>query len=124
MRGSVPWRGHSFTVKVEGNTRVITSDDLPPHPTGRFPISPSDLAYRTDTNPNSIRRQHIRVALPAHPTFAARPHCALGAVGILLTGVPLFNALDAPGRDAAGNSTLVGYTIDGFGTYGPYEHGK
>ena len=158
VRGAVTWRGHSFTIKVEGNKRVITSDDLPPHPTGRFPISPSDPAYRTDTNPNRIRRQHIRVALPAHPTLAARAHCAPGAVGILLTGVPLFNALDAPGRDAvahetqdrchghpqesgvyhyhsltnciadkpdaAGNSPLVGYAIDGFGIYGSYEHGK
>ena len=158
VRGAVTWRGHSFKIIVEGDKRVIASDDLPPHPTGRFPISPSDPAYRTDTNPNRIRRQNIRVALPAHPKLAARAHCAPGAVGILLTGVPLFSALDAPGRDAVahetqdrchghpqasgvyhyhsltnclndkpdadGNSPLVGYAIDGFGIYGPYEHGK
>ena len=131
---------------------------FPATPPGRFPISRSDPAFRYDTNPNRLRRQNIRLALPASPTLAARAHCAPGAVGIMLTGVALFNALDAPGRDALahetqdrcqghpqqsgvyhyhslssciddkpgadGNSPLIGYAIDGFGIYGPYENGR
>jgi len=155
--GAVRWP-HKFVVTVEGDRRILTSNDFPSHPTGRFPISRSDPAFRYDTNPNRLRRQNIRLALPASPTLAVRAHCAPGAVGIMLTGVALFNALDAPGRDALahetqdrcqghpqqsgvyhyhslssciddkpgpdGNSPLIGYAIDGFGIYGPYEHGR
>jgi hypothetical protein len=42
----------------------------------------------------------VTVSLPANPILADQPICAPGAVGILLTGSVLFNALDAPGRDA------------------------
>lgn len=42
----------------------------------------------------------MRIALPAEPQLAPQPSCAPGAVGVLLSGVVLFNALDAPGRDA------------------------
>lgn len=156
VRGVVRWP-HSFVVTVRGNRRVLTTNDLPDHPTGRFPIARNDPAYRYDTNPNRIRRQHIRIELPANPE-AARTRCAPNVVGILLTGVALFNALDDPGRDAVahetqdschghpqrtgayhyhsltncmdfrpdadGNSPLVGYALDGFGIYGPYENGR
>jgi hypothetical protein len=157
VTGSVRWP-HHFTITREGNKRVILSNDYPDHPTGNFPIARADPAFRYDTNPNRLRRQNIRIELPADPKLAARPHCAPGAVGIMLTGVALFNALDAPGRDALahetqdrcqghpqqsgvyhyhslsscihagpgsdGNSPLVGYAIDGFGIYGPYEKGR
>ena len=157
VRGSVTWP-HSFKITREGDKRVFASNDFPNHPTGHFPIARNDPAYKIDRNPNSIRRQSIRFELPAHPKLAKRARCAPGAVGILLTGVALFNALDAPGRDAVahetqdschghpqesgvyhyhsltnclndkpdadGNSPLVGYAIDGFGIYGPYENGR
>ena len=157
VRGSVTWP-HSFKVTRQGDRRVLASNDFPDHPTGHFPIARNDPAYRIDRNPNSIRRQRIRIELPANPKLAAHAHCAPPAVGILLTGVALFNALDAPGRDAVahetqdrchghpqqrgvyhyhsltnclkdkpdadGNSPLVGYAIDGFGIYGPYENGR
>ncbi len=157
VRGSVRWP-HSFKIALRGDKRVFTSNDYPSHPTGHFPIARNDPAYRIDRNPNSIRRQRIHFELPANPKIAARARCAPGAVGILLTGVALFNALDAPGRDAVahetqdschghpqeggvyhyhsltnclndkpdadGNSPLVGYAIDGFGIYGPYENGR
>src|SRR6185503_17104106 len=41
--GSVSWP-HRFTMSREGNLRVFTSNDLPDHPTGRFPIQSSDDA--------------------------------------------------------------------------------
>lgn len=157
VRGSVRWP-HHFTITREGNTRVLTSNDLPDHPTGIFPIRRNDPAFHYDRNPNRIERQTIRIELPADPRLAARPHCAPAVVGIMLTGVALFNALDAPGRDAVahetqdrchghpqesgvyhyhsltnciedkpgpdGNSLRVGYALDGFGIYGPYENGR
>ncbi|MBI1204716.1 MAG: YHYH protein [Rhodopseudomonas sp.] len=99
VRGSVRWP-HKFNVYVKDGRRILSTNDLPDHPTGRFPVSRDDPAYRIDRNPNSIARHDFTIELPAHPRPAAQAHCAPGAVGILLTGVALFNALDAPGRDA------------------------
>ncbi len=104
VRGSVTWP-HSFKVTRQGNKRVLTSNDFPNHPTGTFPIARNDPAYRIDRNPNSIRRQNIRIELPANPKVSANATCAPNVVGVLLTGVALFNALDAPGRDAVAHET-------------------
>jgi len=104
VRGAVMWP-HKFNVTVKGDRRVFSTNDLPAHPTGRFPIACNDPAYKIDRNPNSIRSHNIKFDLPAHPKLAARPSCAPGTVGILLTGVALFNALDAPGRDAVAHET-------------------
>jgi hypothetical protein len=41
--GSVNWNS-VFTISLENGQRVIRSNDLPDHPTGNYPISPSDDA--------------------------------------------------------------------------------
>jgi hypothetical protein len=97
--GSVTWP-HSFTITVQGDQRVFTGNDLPDHPTGVFPISPSDDAYAVDRNPNSIHSQTVTFGVPANPSVAAQPTCVGGEVGIMLSGVVIFNAFDAEGRDA------------------------
>ena len=97
--GSVTWP-QSFTVTVQGDQRIFTGNDLPDHPTGNFPVSSSDDAYTYDRNPNSIQSQTVSFGVPANPTAAAQPNCVGGEVGILLSGVVLFNAFDAEGRDA------------------------
>ena len=102
--GSVTWP-HQFTVSVEGDKRVFKSNDLPDHGTGIFPISRFSEAYQYDRNPNKIQEQNILMELPANPQLATAPSCAPGAVGILLSGVVLFNALDASGRDAVAHET-------------------
>lgn len=97
--GSVTWTS-SFTVSLQGDQRVFTGNDLPNHPTGNFPVDPSDDAYAVDRNPNSIQEQSITLSLPANPTAAAQPNCVGGEVGIMLSGVVIFSAFDAEGRDA------------------------
>jgi len=97
--GSVSWP-HSFTISVQGDQRVFTGNDLPDHPTGNFPVSSSDDAYAYDRNPNSIKQQSISLSLPANPVAAAQPNCVGGEVGIMLSGVVIFSAFDAEGRDA------------------------
>lgn len=104
VRGSVTWP-HQFKIAIQGDKRVLTSNVFPNHPTGNFPIARDDPAYRYDRNPNRITRQNFRLELPAHPKLAAQPSCAPGVVGILLSGAALFNALDAPGRDAVAHET-------------------
>ncbi len=104
VSGHVVWTPH-FVMTLQGDMRIFTSNDLPNHPTGSFPIPSGDDAYRYDRNPNAIKEQTVAVSLPANPLAATQPLCAPGAVGILLTGSVLFNALDAPGRDAVAHET-------------------
>lgn len=98
--GNITWPHHISITRV-GDMHRIVGNDLPVHPTGTFPISPSSEVYKYDTNPNSIRAQEILMGLPADPIVAARESCvSFGAVGMLLTGGLLYNALDANGEDA------------------------
>jgi YHYH protein len=100
--GDVHWPNASLDVASKGKYRVITGDGLPlDSTTGTFPVSPSDDAYAFDRNPNTIRAQTLSLRVPKNPVEAAQPSClSLGMIGMLLTGVPLFDALDAAGRDA------------------------
>jgi hypothetical protein len=141
--GDVKWPSH-FSITVKDGKRIFTGNGLPPHGTGIYPIPKNAEAYRYDQNPNSIETQSLTFSIPANPTLAEQPSCAPGAVGILLSGVPLFSAIDAPGRDAVAHEVqdkcdghpqpagiyhyhslspcnpspgLVGYAIDGFGIF-------
>jgi hypothetical protein len=157
VSGAVAWPQHALTITLDGDNRIFTSNDLPDHPTGIFPIARTDPAYQYDRNPSKIAAQTFQITLPANPVLSDQSTCAPGAVGILLTGVSLFNALDAPGRDAVahevqdacqghpqesgayhyhsltsclpdtttpdGHSTLMGYSLDGFGIFGRRDVG-
>ncbi|HSX45989.1 MAG TPA: YHYH protein [Candidatus Saccharimonadia bacterium] len=147
VNGSVMWQA-SFSNNVSDATRTIVTNDLPNHPTGVFPVAASDAAYAYDRNPNSIKGQTLSYSLPSNPTYG-NPNCMGGQSGIMLTGVALFNAFDAGGRDAgawevqdacSGHPqkdgeyhyhtlsacikdtnvrTVIGYALDGFPITGP-----
>lgn len=100
VQGSVNWVS-TFVSSVMNGLLNVTGNGLPSHATGNFPISPSDPAYQYDKNPNAIQSVTISWGLPLNPQLAASPSCTnLGAIGVLLTGARIFNALDADGRDA------------------------
>ncbi len=102
VQGNVTWPNHFFTISTEGNKRIVTSNDLPDHPTGIFPIGYSDPAYSFDQNPNSIIKQSIALTMDLNPKLAEKPSCLpMGMIGIALTGIAIFNGLDGMGRDAA-----------------------
>ena len=147
VQGNVMWQA-SFTNSVSGSTRTIVTNDLPSHPTGIFPIATADPAYAYDRNPNTIKGQNFTYSLAASPQYG-QPNCMGGEVGVTLTGVILFNAFDAGGRDAgawevqdacSGHpqkdgvyhyhtlsgcikdtsvQTVIGYALDGFPITGP-----
>jgi hypothetical protein len=102
VRGDVSWPDADISIRTEGDQRLISSNALPDdHTTGIFPVRRDDPAFRIDRNPNAITAQAITLALPRSPTFAATPGCVpMGMVGVMLDGVPFFNALDDAGRDA------------------------
>jgi hypothetical protein len=104
VSGNVAWPNARISITREGDQRIVRANNLPTHPTGVFPIQPTDSAYRYDRNPNGIREQNILLTLPAVPTAAATPSCVpMGMVGFAVTGVALYNALDAAGMDAVAN---------------------
>jgi hypothetical protein len=105
--GSITWPSN-FTISVQGDQRVFAGNDLPDHPTGSFPIASSDDAYAYDRNPNSVKQQSITLSLPANPVAAAQPNCIGGEVGIMLSGVVIFSAFDAEGRDAPAHEVQDG----------------
>lgn len=102
VAGSVSWNG-TFAATTSGATTTITSHAVPiaPHTTGIFPIQATDPAYQYDRNPNSIGTHAIDASLNANPVIASSPSClGMGAIGITLTGVAIYNAFDAAGYDA------------------------
>ena len=96
-----------LSVLIVHDTRKIRGNALPNHPTGQFPISPNDEAFNYDRNPNSINAHRFEVSFPVNPVITAGPSCVpMGAIGIMLTGGVLFNALDARGDDALAHEIL------------------
>jgi len=101
VQGAVSWPARRLTITAAGGAIHITTNDLPSHPTGVFPIASGDPAYLYDRNPNSIRAQSFDVRLPLSPKAAPSPSCLPGGpIGVLLSGAYLFDGLDAMGRDA------------------------
>jgi hypothetical protein len=124
VEGAVSWPNATYSMKVSGNTRLITSNGLPTdHATGIFPIQKNDPAYRYDANPNSITAQSYSFSLPASPTALAAPDCIYGQVGIMNDGVPLFDGFDAEYRDAVAHETQDAWEAhpDSAGVY--HYHG-
>ena len=103
VQGDVAWPDATLSITTANGERGIRGNGLPiNHTTGNFPVRPSDHAYAIDRNPNTITPQQIALSLPLAPVRAAVPECVpMGMIGILSSGVALFNALDAGGRDAA-----------------------
>jgi hypothetical protein len=154
--GDVQWDEADYTITKEDGKRIISTNNLPvDHTTGVFPVSEDDDAYEVDRNPNTITEQDYTIELDATPEVADEPSCVGGIVGVLKSGVLLFNSVDAGGRDAVayevqdecdghpnpsgyhyhsasdcvladldsgtGQSSLIGYALDGFGIYGPRD---
>jgi hypothetical protein len=149
VEGTVQWDA-SFSMLVADGTRTVTTNDLPrEHTTGNFPVQPDDPAYQYDRNPNQIAAQSLTYDLNANPEFKDQPMCVSGESGVMQTGVALFDAFDAGGRDAGAwevqdgcdghpqmsseyhyhtlssciddtsVSTVIGYALDGFPITGP-----
>ncbi len=94
-------------IAISGARRTITGNALPDHPTGQFPISRSDDAYFYDRNPGTIQPHRFSASLPVIPEISETPACLpMGAIGIMLTGAVLFNALDARGENALAHEIL------------------
>lgn len=148
IQGKVNWE-QNITSEIKDGKRIITTNDLPAHHTGVFPVASSDPAKMYDANPNAIKAQSFVYSLTANPENGNTPQCMGGEVGIMLSGVALFNGFDAGGRDAGAwevqdscdghpqnhgayhyhtlsrcisdisVQTVIGFALDGFPITGP-----
>ena len=101
VEGNVVWPNSQISITREGDKRVVRANNLPDHPTGQFPIQPGTKAYEYDRNPNHIGAQDVLLSLPAEPEVAAQSSCVpMGMIGFAVSGVAIYNAFDAGGRDA------------------------
>ena len=98
--GAVAWEGE-LAITTDGNVRTLATNGVPAdHTTGTYPVQPSDDAYDYDRNPNTISERDTTVELPRYPQVGDARCTDMGAVGYLLTGVAIFNAIDLNGLDA------------------------
>ena len=67
------------TISIEGEDRVIVSNGIPNHNTGRFP---------NRGNPNRITVQQHRYRVPANPRVADQTTPIRGEFGVAVNGVP------------------------------------
>jgi hypothetical protein len=102
VEGAIVWPSQ-FKFELVGDTRVVTSNNLPNHPTGVFPIARESEAFKYDRNPNRISSKNFRLVLPRDPTVTDPSCVGMGPIGFLKTGGALFHGLDAPGKDAVAN---------------------
>jgi YHYH protein len=103
VQGRVMWPEAAHALEIKADVLSLTSNGLPVgQPTGNFPISRRDPAYKYDTNPNPIKAQALVFDIPLKPVPAKRPSCLpMGMIGFANNGVAIYNALDDAGLDAA-----------------------
>lgn len=95
------WVTHDdeFSVEHEGSEEVLSGNGLPPV-SGTFPVT-SGTADRYYPDPTPVYAHKIEVELPYDPTEASAASCIPAVVGITVTGIPILDAFDANGNDAA-----------------------
>jgi hypothetical protein len=98
--GSIDWPNATFKKKLRNAVLRLTGNGLPKHATGTFPVAASDDAAQIDRNPNRISAYKLSEKLRAHPKYHSTPSCTQGQVGVMTSGVALFNAVDAKDDDA------------------------
>lgn len=101
----------TITVSDQNGTRTIQSNNLPVDAMlGDWPMTKYALLTVIDQNPGTPAARAMTFALPSPASVAASPTCVgMGAIGITLNGVVLYNAVDARGNDAVANEIVDVY---------------
>lgn len=101
----------TITVTDQGGTRTIQSNNLPVDARiGDWPMTKYPLLTAIDQNPGTPAARAVNYALQSPAVAAATPTCVgMGAIGVTLNGVVLYNAVDARGNDAVANEIVDVY---------------
>jgi hypothetical protein len=101
----------TVTVTDAAGTRTIQSNNLPVDgKLGDWPMTRYPLLTAIDANPGTPAARAVNYALQSQPAVASSPTCVgMGAIGVTLNGVVLYNAVDARGDDAVANEIVDVY---------------
>ena len=103
VRGEISWKSAAkYAEQADASTRTISTMRVPTvGTTGSFPIAKDDPAYEYDRNPSTVSPRIKTVSIPKNPVKATKTSCLpMGAIGVAVNGVMLYNALDARNMDA------------------------
>jgi uncharacterized protein (DUF305 family) len=102
----------SITISESETTRTIEITNLPADgQIGDWPMTQYPALTAIDANPGIPQATRFTFRLSTNPQVAGEPSCAsLGAIGMTLNGVVLYNAADARGEDAVAREI-----VDAFG---------
>jgi hypothetical protein len=113
--------GNGTHVTLEGQTVVITTTDVPDHPSPYFGVGNANYVAPGPgvvLNPNRISAQSITFRIPVSPATATTPgDTPLGAMGVATNGVALFN------QYAAGRTPLTTEVVS-FDQYNGHPTGS
>lgn len=92
--------GALFSETTEDATRVLTSNGVPNHAVGIFPIPEIDTAYQFDTNDRAITEQSITMTIPKDPALSYDRICIPREIyGLALSGAPFHSPFDESNQD-------------------------
>lgn len=101
----------TYTVSEAAGNRTIVASSYPVDAKiGAWPMTTYALLTAIDPNPGTPASRSVTFTLPMLPTVATAPGCVgMGAIGVTLNGVVLYNAADARGNDAAAHEIVDVY---------------
>ena len=101
----------TIAVTDPSGTRTIQTNNLPVDAKlGDWPMTQYAALTAIDPNPGTPAARAVNYTLPSPGTVAAAPTCVgMGAIGVTLNGVVLYNAVDARGNDAVANEIVDVY---------------
>jgi len=110
--GSFSPQSGSVSVSEAGGIRSIAVNNLPVDgKIGDWPMTQYAVLSAIDRNPGVPAATNVTFNIPIDPVVSDTPSCtSLGAVGVTLNGVVLYNAVDARGNDAVAHEI-----VDEFG---------
>ena len=74
------WSYSDVQIFVQGSQRCITSNGVPNHKIGQFPVK---------GNPHSFKEQKLKYCISLKPTINQLPNHKAKTIGITLTGIPI-----------------------------------
>ncbi len=101
----------TISVTEQSGTRTIVANSTPVDAKiGNWPMTGYAVLTAIDGNPGTPAARTVSFSLPMLPTVATNPGCvSLGAIGVTLNGVVMYNAADARGNDAAAHEIVDVY---------------
>lgn len=99
------------TITESGASRTVQVTNMPKDgKIGDWPMTRYAALTAIDPNPGTPAAKNYSFVLPVAPAEAGAPSCVgMGAIGVTLNGVVIYNAIDARGNDAVANEIVDVY---------------